>query len=123
MRALLAPLSRRVTKQMRQVSCPLMRPEKRNRYLFPVAAALASQPIAHLSQRKIITQVSSKLQQTQPGMMAAFATVRSVIVRLIDVSEAGVFELGIFHATTLQPPACGSLLYNSYSGGMLSPTG
>jgi len=47
----------------------------------------------------------------------AFAAVRSVVVRVIDVRERCGLELGVFHVPTLTPAGCGLLLYNSYSLG------
>ena len=48
-------------------------------------------------------------------MVPALAAVRAEVVRVVDVSEGGGFELGIVHGATVPPVACGSLLYNSYS--------
>lgn len=47
--------------------------------------------------------------------MLAFAAISTVVVTVIDVSERGSLELGVFHGRTIAPGACGLLLYNSYS--------
>jgi hypothetical protein len=44
------------------------------------------------------------------------ATIRAVVVTVIDVREGRGFELGVLHASTVAPIAWGLLLYNSYSG-------
>jgi hypothetical protein len=47
--------------------------------------------------------------------VAAFAAIRSVVVRIIHMSEAGGFQSGEVHRRRLPLQGCGSLLYNTYS--------
>jgi hypothetical protein len=53
-------------------------------------------------------------------VVPTLATVRAVVVTLVDVSEAGRFELCVFHRGTLSPIACEHPLDNSYSSRRLS---
>lgn len=47
--------------------------------------------------------------------MPASAAIRTVVIRIVNVGQAGGFERGEFHRRTLPLRGCGSLLYNSYS--------
>ena len=104
-------------KEVGQRSGPLVRGKKSNDNLPLVATLFTSQAFTDFSNRKIIAKVGAKLNQTQPRVVAALSAIRAVVVRVVHVSKAGSLELGVIHEATLSPSPCGSLVYNSYSGG------
>ena len=100
---------------MHQISGALIGRKKRHADLLPVAALFAFQALTNFCKSKVFTQMFAQLQQAQACVMAALTAIRTVIVRVIDMSERVAFEPGVFHVATITPRACGLLLYNSYS--------
>jgi len=98
-----------------QAPRPLVRREIRDDNLPPVAAALASKPIADLAYWAIVAESCPQLDQGKPRMVSALSTVRAIVVVLVDVSETGRFKFGVFRRDTV--PASGSAYPpdNSYS--------
>src|SRR5450631_4023749 len=79
--------------------------------------SLAAQPFVHFGERKVIAQTGDELRHAQPRTVPALAALRAVVVRVVDITEFGGFEASVFHGRTVEPTACGSLLYKSYSSG------
>ena len=92
-----------------------MRPQEGDDDLPTITTLLTTQFVPDGANRKIIAQMRAQFRQREPRAVAAFAAISAVVVRIIDMSEAGGFQSGEFHRRSLPPQGCESLLYNSYS--------
>lgn len=81
----------------RRIHAALVRPEERD-HDMPRSTALTAEPQAHVAQWEIIAESRAELNQRQACMVLAFAAIRAVVVRVIDVCEGGGFEACELHA-------------------------
>lgn len=64
---------------------------------MPGSTTATAQPRPNILEGKIIAESGAQLDQREARSVLALAAKRTVAVTIIDVSERGGFELGVFH--------------------------
>jgi len=100
---------------MHQISSPMIRRQERDNDLPPISAAIALQFLTNPTHWEVVAESRAQLHQAQSRVMPALATMRTVAIAPINVSEAGSFEFGMFHRVKVPAIGCAYPRDNSYA--------
>ncbi len=110
-----SPLGR-LPKEVRDIAAGLLIRREERDDDRPRAAPLTAQPVLYVRQREIIPEVRTQFHQRKTCRVLALATIRAVVVRVVNVSEGCGLQLGVFHAVTATPLGCEHPCDNSDRG-------